>query len=531
MMDKKQDQAVLFRIQNLKQYFPVGRGRYCKANDGITLDIYSGETLGLVGESGCGKSTLGRTLLQLYRQTEGRSLYYGRTEHEIAPRYVKRTIRKLDKLRKLYRHAQDEVKKAEKTYEDTPEGKQKFIALEELQRAQTKESNALFDMTKVVGGLIVYEDLSEVKSRYIQVFNIARSIRGIALKKRFAERDYADAAFRVEKLKEKGKNTGTALQKVEKYQGRINALDNQINEKKKALSVAEESLNELRKAKAGDPEFEKYEAMRDDGIDLARLTYNEIRLLRSDLQMIFQDPYSSLNPRMTVANIIGEGLRAHGMFKRRDERMQNHILKAMDDAGLQSYFIYRYPHQFSGGQRQRIGIARSLAMNPKFIVCDEAVSALDVSIQSQIINLLKDLKDDQDLTYLFITHDLSVIKYISDRVAVMYLGNIVELAPTDELFENPRHPYTQALMSAIPTTDLDDTREMIPLEGDIPSPVNPPEGCKFNTRCSFRTEVCFHVVPEFEKVGEDHFVACHHKLPVGSGIGGLKNMPREAEVV
>ncbi|HNZ63847.1 MAG TPA: ABC transporter ATP-binding protein, partial [Bacillota bacterium] len=199
-------------------------------------------------------------------------------------------------------------------------------------------------------------------------------------------------------------------------------------------------------------------------------------------------------------------------------RMKEHILKAMDDAGLQSYFIYRYPHQFSGGQRQRIGIARSLAMNPKFVVCDEAVSALDVSIQSQIINLLKDLKDEQDLTYLFITHDLSVIKYISDRVAVMYLGNIVELAPTDELFANPRHPYTQALMSAIPTTDLDDTREMIPLEGDIPSPVNPPEGCKFNTRCSYRTEVCFHVVPEFERVGENHFVACHHKLPEGSGF-------------
>ena len=358
----------------------------------------------------------------------------------------------------------------------------------------------------------------------------AKTIRNIDLKKRLVERDHADAAFKVEKLNEKGKSSDAALRKAEKYRKRIEALNNQIEEKNIELSAAEVKLNELRVAKAGDPEFEKYEAMRDDGIDLARLTYNEIRHLRSDLQMIFQDPYSSLNPRMTVANIIGEGLRAHGKFKKRDERMQEHILKAMDDAGLQSYFIYRYPHQFSGGQRQRIGIARSLAMNPKFIVCDEAVSALDVSIQSQIINLLKDLKDEQDLTYLFITHDLSVIKYISDRVAVMYLGNIVELAPTDELFENPRHPYTQALMSAIPTTDLDDTREMIPLEGDIPSPVNPPEGCKFNTRCSYRTEVCFHVVPEWEEVGKDHFVACHHKLPVGSGIGGLKNRSKTEQL-
>ena len=217
--------------------------------------------------------------------------------------------------------------------------------------------------------------------------------------------------------------------------------------------------------------------------------------------------------RSTVANIIGEGLIAHKMFKHRDERMRQHILKAMDDAGLQSYFIYRYPHQFSGGQRQRIGIARSLAVNPKFVVCDEAVSALDVSIQSQIINLLKDLKDQQGLTYLFITHDLSVIKYISDRVAVMYLGNIVELAPTELLFRSPRHPYTAALMSAIPTTDLDDKRQMIPLEGEIPSPVNPPSGCKFHTRCKYCTEICMHVVPEFEDLGNGHFVACHHKLP------------------
>ena len=173
---------------------------------------------------------------------------------------------------------------------------------------------------------------------------------------------------------------------------------------------------------------------------------------------------------------------------------------------------HRYPHQFSGGQRQRIGIARSVALDPKFIVCDEAVSALDVSIQSQIINLLLDLKEQHNLTYLFISHDLSVIKYISDRVGVMYLGNIVELAETKDLYDKPMHPYTEALLSAIPTTDIEDKREVVLLEGDIPSPIDPPSGCKFHTRCKYATDICKTVVPEFEEASPGHFVACHHKL-------------------
>ena len=192
--------------------------------------------------------------------------------------------------------------------------------------------------------------------------------------------------------------------------------------------------------------------------------------------------------------------------------MQQYIVKTMEDAGLASYFLHRFPHQFSGGQRQRIGIARSLAVKPKFVVCDEAVSALDVSIQSQIINLLYDLKQQSNLTYLFITHDLSVVKYISDRIGVMYLGNMVELAPTQELFDNPKHPYTEALMAAIPTTDIDADKELRILEGDIPSPVNPPKGCKFHTRCAHCTEICKHAVPEWVEIAPNHFVACHHPL-------------------
>ncbi len=215
---------------------------------------------------------------------------------------------------------------------------------------------------------------------------------------------------------------------------------------------------------------------------------------------------------MSVGQIIGEGLFSHGFFKKNSPRMQDEILHVMDMCGLAPYFVHRYPHQFSGGQRQRIGIARSLATRPNFIVCDEAVSALDVSIQSQIINLLSDLKESQNLTYLFITHDLSVVKYISDRIGVMYLGNMVELADSQELFDHPLHPYTEALLGAIPTTDVNQDRELQILEGDIPSPVDPPKGCKFHTRCQYCTEECKMVTPEWKEVRPNHFVACHHML-------------------
>ena len=325
---------VLLTVRDLKQYFPVKKTklrekqRYVRANDGISLDIYAGETLGLVGESGCGKSTFGRTLLQLYPQTHGEVIYH-----------------------------------------------------------------------------------------------------------------------------KDGKD-----------------------------------------------------------IDLKKLPKEEMRVLRKDLQLIFQDPYSSLNPRMTVGQIIGEGLVSHGVFKRGDPAMRDYIFKVMESCGLATYMFGRYPHQFSGGQRQRIGIARSLALNPSFVVCDEAVSALDVSIQSQILNLLTELKEKQNLTYLFITHDLSVVKYISDRIGVMYLGNLVELAPTEELFANTMHPYTEALLSAIPVVDEDDKRERILLEGDIPSPVNPPSGCKFHTRCRYCQEKCKKEVPEWVDVGHNHYVACHFPL-------------------
>ena len=244
-----------------------------------------------------------------------------------------------------------------------------------------------------------------------------------------------------------------------------------------------------------------------------RISRSLDRQITQRIQMIFQDPMSSLNERAKVDYIVSEGLMS-GHHHLTETQRREKVAKALSDVGLLPEFASRFPHEFSGGQRQRIGIARALATNPKFVVCDEAVSALDVSIQAQIINLLLDLKEHQNLTYMFITHDLSVVKYISDRVGVMYLGNMVELAEADEIFHHPIHPYTEALLNAIPTTDTVGAKELSILEGDIPSPVNPPKGCKFHTRCKYCTEICTQVVPAWEEVRPNHFVACHHKLEV-----------------
>ena len=347
---------VLFEVQDIKMYFPIKKKsifqkqEYVKANDGINLTIYEGETLGLVGESGCGKSTFGRVLLQLYHQTKGNIIYY--------------------------------------------------------------------------------------------------------------------------KLSSEG---GAEV-----------------------------------------------------GIHLEHLTEKEMRGLRKDLQMVFQDPYSSLNPRMTVGQLIGEGVFVHGLVKKRDE-LVGYVKEVMEACGLDGSMMNRYPHQFSGGQRQRIGIARCIALHPRFIVCDEAVSALDVSIQAQIINLLTELKRKEKLTYLFISHDLGVVRYISDRIGVMYLGRLVELSTCEELFVQPLHPYTKVLLSAIPSVEQEKEQRMtekeertnakedvvkkvesIGLSGELPSPIHPPNGCAYHTRCQYRTEACKEKVPELREYSVGHWIACHH---------------------
>ena len=249
------------------------------------------------------------------------------------------------------------------------------------------------------------------------------------------------------------------------------------------------------------------------GENIYNLNKRDIQKVKQDFQMIFQDPYASLNPRMTVEEIVAEPLEIHKIYKNKNEQRER-VIELLQLVGLSEEHAMRFPHEFSGGQRQRVGIARALALNPKFIVCDEPISALDVSIQAQVVNLLKDLQDKLGLTYLFIAHDLSMVRYISDRVAVMYLGHIVELASSEALYDNPIHPYTRALLSAIPipNPDVQKDRSRIILKGDVPSPIDPPEGCRFVNRCEHATDLCRSVTPEFKEIKPEHFVACHRSL-------------------
>ena len=247
-----------------------------------------------------------------------------------------------------------------------------------------------------------------------------------------------------------------------------------------------------------------------DGTDLSLLEENEIRQMREKMQMIFQDPFASLNPRMTVGSIISAPLDVHTSLNKKEKKER--VQELLGIVGLNPDFVNRYPHEFSGGQRQRIGIARALAVNPDLVICDEPISSLDVSIQAQVVNLLEELQDTLGLTYLFIAHDLSMVRHISDRMVVMYLGKVMELADRNEIYLRPLHPYTQALISAVPIPDPAKASRggRIILEGDIPSPINPPKGCNFNTRCPIATEECFSIDPEYRELKPDHFVACHH---------------------
>ena len=248
------------------------------------------------------------------------------------------------------------------------------------------------------------------------------------------------------------------------------------------------------------------------GKNIFTMGRQEMKKHRQKMQIIFQDPYDSLNPRMTVGKIVGDAMLLHGIVKREKEKNEK-VSELLERVGLSSKYINRYPHEFSGGQRQRIGIARALALNPEFIVCDEAVSALDVSIQAQILKLLKDLQNDFGISYLFISHDLAVVKHIAKRIIVMYLGEIVEKAPTEELFKNPLHPYTKALLSAIPSLDPEKKSQRQILYGDVPSPINPPSGCYFHPRCPMMTEHCKIERPLLKNYGNDHWAACHNIVP------------------
>lgn len=489
----------LIRIKDLKKYFPVKKTtffeeqQYVKANDGITLEIFDGETVGLVGESGCGKSTLGRTILQLHSQTDGATFYYGRSLEDVAPKYVFETIKNLERdVNELEKNREERRKLRVRVAEASGE-RDKKRAQAALDKVEKKIDNYFETTIKIFGSLVLCDDLKGIS----KLVNDWYTHRGHIIK--------INRQLNVLQLKHDAETTSASAKA--KTKKKIDELKQKQSKHEADLKIVDQKILDLKEDLKSNEKFERYEARRDTGIDLARLTDEEMRLLRTDLQIIFQDPYSSLNPRMTIGQLIGEALITHGYFHSGTEQLNEYILEVMEKSGLQDYMIHRYPHEFSGGQRQRVGIARALALQPKFIVADEAVSALDVSIQSQIINLLKDLQDDEGFSFLFISHDLGVVRYISDRIGVMYLGDLVELAPTQAIFEKPLHPYTQALLESIPTTDR--RGSIVPLEGDVPSPVNPPSGCKFHTRCKYVMPICKVEVPEWREIKPGHFVACH----------------------
>lgn len=478
MADMK-EKKVLLRLQNLKMHFPIKKSsifdkqQYVRAVDGITVDIYEGETFGLVGESGCGKSTLGRVILQLYKQTEGTVLYGGQTFEDYSPAYLLRIIRGIRGI---------------------PAG----MSPEEMIE-QYPEQVAL------AGGMLLWHNMADLERSMVAQFNQIK-------KQSKLSHDLHLLEIQLAELTEREDITPAEIRKKAELAISIGKKKDAKAAATRAFASEQKRLDDIREACSTAEGYQLLQSKLNHMIDLGKLTGEEMRTLRRDMQMVFQDPYSSLNPRLTVGQLISEALVAHDMFQRGSNQAEKYTLSTMDKCGLQKYMLHRYPHQFSGGQRQRIGIARALALQPKFVVCDEAVSALDVSIQSQIINLLMDLKDQNQLTYLFISHDLSTVKFISDRIGVMYLGDLVELASSDTIFVTPLHPYTEALLSAIPTTEEDANKELQTVEGDIPSSINPPTGCKFHTRCKYATEKCAQERPEWRECIPGHFVACHYPL-------------------
>ena len=517
------ERKVLLELKKLKKYFPVRRGVSIKALEDVSFSIYEGEKFGVVGESGCGKSTLGRVILQLYPQTSGACIYHGRTRDEMCPKYLAKEIAKLPEYQKkageFYQKSLEVDQKAEALKKEIDAlsalGTNKEVRREAALQKQlsalefkSKElrkdaSRQLREGSRTVGSLILCKDLPEVQALFDkaqkETAQAAESIRKFRdLEKQYEEARVAgkaDAALK-EKMEAARKE---AQNHVETSRGfRVKAWQDYHG--KDILPITERTL---------DPAYQaKLDGNYETGINLGKLTREEMRDMRREMQMIFQDPAASLDPRQSIGKSIEEVFVINTDYPAHVRKEKT--MELLEKVGLKREHYYSYPHALSGGQKQRVGIARAIALDTKFVVLDESVSALDVSVQAQILQLLGELSEEKHLTYFFITHDLGVVKHFCDRIVVMYLGNVCELAESKDLFHHPLHPYTDSLLSAVPRLKIgqEHSTESV-LEGDVPSAMNPPKGCPFHTRCSKCMEICTQEKPPIVEQEPGHFVACH----------------------
>ena len=563
------EQKKILELRKLKKYFTVNRTQKLKAVEDISFVMYEGEKFAVVGESGCGKSTLGRTILQLFKQTSGSCVYYGKSIQELNPRYIREEIANLPKYQQdakdFYQKSLEVDKKIEGLQKEAdaldPDGSskdaRKFDQIQkkidrlsyEAQEHRKDAARQLREGSRTIGSLILSPDLDKIA----ELFNKAEDEVHLAYetleKYKKLKNIYDDNATILsqsldvnewiaieEAKKERSEQENLHLKDLKEIKKKVDRSD--LDKLRKDNEDLEKQMQDLLSevGKHHDIEmayrqeaFDKYHGVNylpiteraldktyqerldgnyETGINLSKLNAKELRMIRPDLQMVFQDPAASLDPRQSIGKSIEEVFEIHTDLSKLARREKT--LELIQKVGLKPEHYYSYPNALSGGMKQRVGIARAIALEPSFVVLDEAVSALDVSVQAQILQLLNELQAEKKLTYMFITHDLGVVKHFCDRVMVMYLGNVCELADNTELFNEPLHPYTRSLLEAVPRMRLDrkENEEDI-LQGEVPSPLDPPSGCPFHTRCKECMEICRQKKPEGIQVKENHLVYCH----------------------
>ena len=513
----------LLELRKLKKYFPVRRGVAIKAVEDVTFSIYEGEKFGVVGESGCGKSTLGRVILQLYPQTSGACIYYGQTRDEMCPQYLAKEVARITdyqrKATEFYQKSLVLQKKADALRVDADalsamgtdrevkkEARlQKRLSELEFQAHELRKdaSRQLREGSRTVGSLILCKDLPNVQELCTQAQKETVAASAAIKKYREYEKQAAEAEVA-------GKPDPALRDRMEA------AKREAVAHRDTAHGLRQKAFDDYRgkdilpiTERTQDPAYQaRLDRNYETGINLGKLTREEMRELRREMQMIFQDPAASLDPRQTVGKSIEEVFVINTDLPAQVRKEKT--MELLEKVGLKREHYWSYPNTLSGGQKQRVGIARAIALDTKFVVLDESVSALDVSVQAQILQLLGELSAEKHLTYFFITHDLGVVKHFCDRILVMYLGNVCELAESAALFHNPLHPYTQSLLAAVPRLRVGEehSTESV-LEGDVPSAMNPPKGCPFHTRCSQCMEICGKERPPVVEAEPGHFVACH----------------------